>query len=386
MRALLKRPLLPLASLLWGIQFSFLSPSLALILVSLYGATPGAVGWTLAIYNTAGFVVALVVPAWADRRREYLWPMLGAAVLTVLLAISLAVATSLPWATVALIVFGAPAGVGVSLIFAQLAHGGATTVELMNNRAVYSFAWVAGPPIATALIGWFGDESILYALAGVGLLSVGTSLALIRQDRRPATETPEPAPSPPPARHRLSRLRLAAIIVAFVLIQATNSATTAVLVVFVGQGLGLPLLWAGLALSLAAALEIPVLVALGRLSERFSLTTLMLFGCLAGLGYVLGLAFAREPWQILALQVPNAIFVAVLSGIGMALFQHVIAGPGLATGTFSNTRRVANILTGPLIALAGTSLGYSAVFLACAGLITVGGVTIGIIGRRTSHT
>ncbi|HVK43353.1 MAG TPA: hypothetical protein VM429_00420, partial [Micropruina sp.] len=197
MRALLKRPLLPLASLLWGIQFSFLSPSLALILVSLYGATPGAVGWTLAIYNTAGFVVALVVPAWADRRREYLWPMLGAAVLTVLLAISLAVATSLPWATVALIVFGAPAGVGVSLIFAQLAHGGATTVELMNNRAVYSFAWVAGPPIATALIGWFGDESILYALAGVGLLSVGTSLALIRQDRRPATETPAPVPSPP---------------------------------------------------------------------------------------------------------------------------------------------------------------------------------------------
>lgn len=386
MRSILRRPLLPLTSLLWGLQFSFLSPSLALVLVSLYGATPGEVGWTLAIYNAAGFVVALVVPAWADRRREYLWPMLAAAALTVLLAISLALATSLPWATVALIVFGAPAGVGVSLIFAQLVHGGAGTAELMNNRAVYSFSWVAGPPIATALIGWFGDRSILIALAGLGLLSVGTTLALIRQTRRRAAGDDQPVVvAPVPVVHRPTRLGLAVIIVAFVLIQATNSATTAVLILFVGEGLGLPLLWAGLALSLAAALEIPALVWLGRLSERFSLTGLMMFGCLAGLGYVVGMAFAREPWQILSLQVLNAIFVAVLSGIGMALFQHIIAGPGLATGTFGNTRRVANILTGPLIGLAGTPFGYPAVFLSCAVLITAGGVTIGLVGRRTAR-
>ena len=37
MRSMLQRPLLPLATLFWGLQFAFLSPSLALILVSLYG-------------------------------------------------------------------------------------------------------------------------------------------------------------------------------------------------------------------------------------------------------------------------------------------------------------------------------------------------------------
>ena len=342
MRAMLRRPLLPLTSLLWGLQFSFLSPSLALILVTLYDATPGEVAWTLALYNAAGFVVSLVVPAWADRRREYLWPMLAAAALTVLLAVSLALATSLPWATVALVVIGAPAGVGVSMIFAQLAHGGATTAELMNNRAVYSFAWVAGPPIATALIGWFGDRAILYAFALLGLGAAATTLALIRQRRRRAAapERAKPAIEQVAEPARQSSGRLAVIIVAFVLIQATNAATTAVLTLFVAEGLGLPLLWAGLALSLAAALEIPALVWLGRLSERHSLVGLMLFGCLAGLVYCIGLAFVREPWQLLALQMPNAVFVAVLSGIGMALFQHIIAGPGLATGTFGNTRRV----------------------------------------------
>ena len=42
---------------------------------------------------------------------------------------------------IALVVFGAPAGVGMSLIFAHLAHGGAAPADLMNNRAIVSFAW-----------------------------------------------------------------------------------------------------------------------------------------------------------------------------------------------------------------------------------------------------
>ena len=198
---MLQRPLLPLASLFWGLQFAFLSPSLALILVSLYGATPAEVGWVLAVYNAAGFVVSLVVPAWADRRRRYLGPLLACAVLNLGLAVALAVATSLPWVTVALIVFGAPAGVGTSLIFAQLLHGGASTADLMNNRAIYSFSWVAGPPIATALIGWFGPHSVLLVIAAIALGNVALTAVMLRSARisAPASDPPpEATPASPP--------------------------------------------------------------------------------------------------------------------------------------------------------------------------------------------
>lgn len=182
MKSMLERPLIPLASLFWGLQFAFLSPSLALILVSLYGATPAEVGWVLACYNAAGFVVSLVVPAWADRRRQYLWPLLVCSVLNLALTVALTLATSLPWVTVALVVFGAPAGVGMSLIFAHLAHGGAAPADLMNNRAIVSFAWVAAPPIATALIGWFGPESVLLVIAAIALGNVATEYLFAHAD------------------------------------------------------------------------------------------------------------------------------------------------------------------------------------------------------------
>ena len=381
---MLQRPLLPLATLFWGLQFAFLSPSLALILVSLYDATPAEVGWVLAIYNAAGFVVSLVVPAWADRNRRYLGPLLACAVLNLGLAVALAVATSLPFVTVALLVFGAPAGVGTSLIFAQLLHGGASTAELMNNRAIYSFSWVAGPPIATALIGWFGPHSVLLVIAAIALGNVAITTLLLRgARRRVSADAPPPVPEPAASGH--TRAGVVVIVVAFVLVQATNATTTAVLTLYVSEGLGLPVLWAGLALSLAAGLEIPALVWLGRLTQRFSLVALMVVGCGCGIAYFVGMALVREVWALLALQVLNAAFVAALSGIGMALFQQIIAGPGFATGLFGNTRRVGNILIGPLIAIAGTPWGYPGVFMACAALALVGAATIGVVGRRAAR-
>lgn len=387
MRSMLRQPLLSMSSLFWGIQFSLLTPSLALLLVSLYGATPGEVGWSLAVYNAAGFVASLVIPAWADRRGEYLRPMLACGVLTLALALALWLATTLPLAVVALIAIGAPAGVGASLIFAHLVHSGLSPAELMNNRAIYSFAWVAGPPIATALLGWFGDSSLLVALGVVALLNVLTTALLIRRGGASVTVgSDEQEPSALSSGPRHTRPAAIVITVAFVLLQATNATTTVVLTLWVSEGLGLPVLWAGIALSLAAGLEIPALVWLGRLAERHALLGLLVIGCLAGVAYFAGMALVRDPWTILGLQVFNAVFVAALSGIGLMLFQQLVPGPGLASGIFGNTRRVGAILTGPLIALAGTPWGYPGVFAACAGLGVVATAALAGVGRGAGQT
>jgi MFS transporter, SET family, sugar efflux transporter len=77
-----KRLLVPSAALLWGLQIAFLIPTLALILVTLYGASTAEVGWILAVYNASGFVASLLVPSYADRREDYLRPMLACGVLT----------------------------------------------------------------------------------------------------------------------------------------------------------------------------------------------------------------------------------------------------------------------------------------------------------------
>jgi MFS transporter, SET family, sugar efflux transporter len=176
-----KRLLVPSAALLWGLQIAFLVPSLALILVDLYDASTSQVGWILAVYNASGFVASLLVPSVADRRQDYLRPMLVCGVLTGLLALVLAVTTSLPVAVVALIVVGGPAGVGSSMLYAHLRHSGARPADIVNTRAIVSVAWIAGPPLATLIIGAFGNRAILLAIGAIAGLTIATTAVMISQ-------------------------------------------------------------------------------------------------------------------------------------------------------------------------------------------------------------
>ncbi|RKR12767.1 MFS transporter [Arthrobacter oryzae] len=362
------RLLVSSAALLWGLQFALLNPALALLLVALYNATPADVGWVLAVYNAGGFVAALLVPAYADRVNNYLRPLLVCAGLTLALAGVLASTTSLPVAVIGLIALGGPAGVGVSLLFAHLKHSGAPRADVMKTRAVVSVAWVAGPPLATLIMGTLGNRAILLALAAVAVLNIATTAAMIR--RKPQTSSDPQKPSgqdddgPP-----LSRAGVAAVVFGFVALQATNSAAVSVMGLFVTGRLGLDVIWAGIALGVSAALEIPALLIIGRLSSRFSSYALITSGCLAGIAYYAAMAFVADPVGLIALQILNAWFFAIVAGVGLTLFQQIIPRPGLASGLYMNTRRVGAIVSGPVIALGSmTALGYQGVFVGCAAL------------------
>lgn len=355
------------SALLWGLQFAFLSPVLALLLTSLYGATPAEVGWVLAVYNAGGFIASLLIPAWADRRRNYLLPMLIAGALTIALAAALSLATSLPLAAIALIVLGGPAGVGSTLLFAQLRHAGASVADVMNTRAIVSFAWVAGPPVATFVMGALGDRAILPVLGVVGILNVVTTAVLIGKGRADAA-APAHAHRHDEAQPEPVRLQaVALVIVAFVLLQAANSAVMSIMTLYATDGLGLPVVWGGITLGVAALLEVPALWLIGRYGPRFSMKTLMLIGGVAGAAYYATMMLLHDPVTLLAAQVLNAISFAVVSGIGMTLFQAMIPRPGLATGLFMNTRRIGAIISGAIIAVAGIpSFGYLGMFALCA--------------------
>nr|WP_250037211.1 MFS transporter [Actinoplanes maris] len=253
---------IPAGALLWGLQFAFLNPALALLLVTVYDAGPGEVGWALAIYNTGGFVASLLVPAYADRAGDYLRPTLACGVLTLALAGALAATTSLPVAVLALVVLGGPAGVGSSLLFAHLKHTGAAPGEVVRTRALVSVAWVAGPPLATAVIAASGARSILAAIAVIALLNIGTTAAM----RAPKAVEGDAAAQP---RAVLSG-RVIAVVVVFIALQATNSATVSIMSLFVTGRMGLDVAWSGVTLGVAAALEIPALLLIGKLSNRFA--------------------------------------------------------------------------------------------------------------------
>jgi SET family sugar efflux transporter-like MFS transporter len=377
----MKRLLIPSAAMLWGLQFAFLTPALALILVTLFDATAGEVGWVLAIYNTSGFFATLILPAYADRRGDYLRPMLGCGLLTLALAVVLAATSSLPIAVIALVVFGAPAGVGVTLLFAYLRHSGARPADIVNTRALVSLAWVAGPPLATLIIGVFGNLAIIVAIATVAVLNTAvTALLLTQSSARPVPAAGSPRPADDEI--SMSRLGVSLVVGGFILLQATNSVVVSIMSLFVTQDLGLDILWAGVALGVAAGLEVPALLLIGRLSRRYSSLGLVSTGCLAGIAYYLAMYNVTGPGLLVGIQVLNAWFVAAISGVGLALFQQLIRRPGLASGLFANTRRVGAIASGPIIGFGAKSpFGYGGIFATCAVLTVIAMVATGIAKR-----
>ena len=356
----MKRLLVPSAALLWGLQFAFLNPALALLLVALFDATAGEVGWVLAVYNASGFVASLVLPAYADRNEDYLRPMLACGLLTLALALLLALTTSLPIALIGLLVLGGPAGVGSSLLFAHLKYSGATPSDVVNTRAIVSFAWVAGPPLATLIIGSFGNRAILLAIAAVAVLNIATTAAMLAERSAVGAEPPKPADDRDD--RPVSRLGVALIVAAFIALQATNSAVVS------NHG---PF----------------ALLLLGRLNRRFSSLGLIASGCLVGVAYYTAMVYVTGPVLLVGLQVLNAWFFAVVAGIGLTLFQEVIPRPGLASGLYTNTRRLGAIVSGPIISFGSlTALGYSGVFAVCAALTALALVAIGVVRRTTSPT
>ena len=360
------RTLIPVAALLWGLQFAFLNPSIGLLLASLYDASAAQVGWALAAYNISGFVSTMIVPARADRAGDYVRPMVWCGILTVLLVTALALSTTLPMAVLALVALGGPAGVGVGLLFAHQRSTDASVEQVMRTRAVFSFAWVAGPPIATLLIGFTGPRSVLWAIGLIALVCVAVTVALQRT-RTPAAAGGAESTDDRGALALLADPEVARLVAAFTLLSAANNAAISTTTLLVTDRLDLDPVWGGVALAVAAGLEIPALLLLGRLSGRIDTRRLLAVGAVVAVAYYAVITVTQGPLLLVVAQVLNAIGVATVSGIGLTVMQDVVPRPGLASGLFMNTYRGGAVLAGPLVAVGGsTSLGYGATFLAAA--------------------
>ncbi|GAA2605484.1 hypothetical protein [Paractinoplanes durhamensis] len=80
----------------------------------------------------------------------------------------------------------------------------------------------------------------------------------------------------------------------------------------------------------------------------------------------------------------TAWFFAAVAGVGLTLFQELITRPGLATGLYTNTRRLGAVVSGPLIGFgSATRLGYGGVFLACAVVTVAAAAGLPLLDRRS---
>jgi SET family sugar efflux transporter-like MFS transporter len=236
-------------------------------------------------------------------------------------------------------------------------------------RTVFSLAWVAGPPLAAALLelGGFryvyGMAATMYAVAGL--------VAILWLDKIPASaahavDSPEQGPG--------HRLRLVRTIVGFTCLMCPLTLAIQALPLFIRTELRGDVAQAGLVLGLCAALEIPLMLGLGALAGRIPLRNLVLCGAVCGVLYYGLVALSHHVTPLFAGQILNALYIAAVSGLGMSYVQDMLPSqPGRASTLFSNTFPIGAVLAGPMFGLAqhfGYRLAYVlATTLSLAGLL-----------------
>ncbi|MEV8504574.1 sugar efflux transporter [Actinoplanes sp. NPDC051475] len=253
-------------------------------------------------------------------------------------------------------------------------------VSFFNSaiRAVTSAAWIIGPPLGLFLVGQGGFKP-LYATAAI-LYAVPAVLCLagLPDVRKQRPEVTGKRKRPFAGLTRQSGLLLAAIVVMLTI----NMMYQIDIALFVTKELGFGAGFAGILLGLASALEIPIMLLVGSRSTRFGKWRLVVVASLAAALFFALLPLATSAWQLLALQVLNAGFTAIVLSIPVVILQDAMPDrPGAASALYSGAFKAGAFLGGAIVGTATTALGFANIFWVSAGLALLA-TSLLILGRR----
>jgi len=369
------------AAYLWGTQMAVTNPMSALLLSRLYNASNGQIALVIFLYNVVAMFLSWSVPRWADRHRDYLSPMVASSACSLIMCAALLTMRSLLVGSCFLIIFGAWAFVGNAMLFAYARHTGSSRKEVVTMRSVISLAWVLGAPLGTLLVATAGAKALVGLIAVLATGNFTVTSQLIR------TRVPVEVVAKVKERLGVSKLGVTSLFLGFSFMQTAMSASMTVTALFAVRSLHSTSLWGGIALGLAAGLEVPALLWLRKAVMKHSEVRLISYAALAGVGYYFLMATARSGEEMLIIQVLNATFVATYAAVRLMIFQRVVPLPGAAMGLQTNSGLVGALLTGPVIGASALGpWGLRTVFVLCAGCLVLGVSLVNFSQRFVSYT
>jgi SET family sugar efflux transporter-like MFS transporter len=259
-------------------------------------------------------------------------------------------------------------------------------------RSVFSAGWVVGPPAGLFLLAHTGF-GLMYTSAACLLLLA----ALLGRWFLPAV----PAPPEPVAEEdagdagerRLSGMRRAVAIVprrTWLLLGAVTAVNVAdqmyliAIALYVTKDLHLSAALVGVMAGVCAALEIPLMITVGRLADRVGKLRVVAAAVVLAVVFFCLLPVAGSAPVLIALQLPNAMWTAVVTSIPMVVVQQEVpGGTGTVSALYSSTFPVAQLLAGAVTGVVAAQAGYRDVFWICAGLCALAVVLL--LCRRVSR-
>ena len=366
------------ASVLVGFRDSMSLPYNALFAVERAHMGPFAVGLFLTVRAAGAIAISMLFGAWFDRRPS-LWPLLVA-----LLAggVGYALLTTTTDFTLLCLIAAVPLGMGAAafpLIFA-VAKGWAPDASVMASarsitllRASFSLAWGVGPALGAIVV----REDNYNALFWVSAVFSGLACLPLLRNRVAAPARIVEAVgdiSPRPA------VLLASA--SLTLFSMSIGMGAVALPIAITADFGGSKFDVGLASSLCALLEVPVMMAIAARPSVFSGFGGMVGGFVALALYFLAAALAPSADALIWVQTLRAVGIGFVSCIGIGYLQDLVPGRvGAASALYGNTGQVGQLLAGLAAGAWAQAYDYHSLFWPCAVASCVGLGCL-VAGRR----
>ncbi|QGH60097.1 MFS transporter [Serratia proteamaculans] len=347
-----------------GIAGALQIPTLSLFLTTEVRVTSLWVGFFYAVNAGVGIIVSFLLAKKSDRQRDRRHLILICYLLAAGNCLLFAFNRNYLTLITAGVLLTAIANTAIPQLFALAREYGersSQNVAMFSAimRAQLSLAWVFGPPLAFMLVVNYGFTAMFMFAAGIFLLVTLLAWWILPEVARPSVGNEIAIPKKTVFDKDISRL-----FVASVLMWTCSAMYLIDVPLYITAELGLSQSLTGWMMGIAAAIEIPIMILVGRYVNRVGKRLMMAGAMVAGILFYAGMLWFTSAAGLLVWQLFNAIFIGIIATVGMLYFQDLMPEQaGMATTLFTNSISTGVILAGILQGILTEYGPHSSVYL-----------------------
>lgn len=322
--------------LMVGFGISITLPYLALYCTEVLGMSTGAFGAFIAISSLGSVLVNTLIAKRSDSGLDRKWLIITALLSSALGYASYVVFQNFYILLIIVTVFNGFGAIAMPQIYAYAQESANDsksddkTFAISTLRSLVSLGFVLGPLGGTLILAALGYKGLFLGTSAIFLIIASLMFFFLQKRTFQNTSKKKKMVSP---KNRMVWQPM----IAFIFLFALNAINTIITPLFIVNEIIGTYSDVGMVVSICAGLEIPIMIALGAFGKKISNHTLLIISCFIAVSYFAILGVSTHTWQLIAAQLLQATFVAIVMGNGLSYFMDLLPdSPGVATSIYYN--------------------------------------------------